>query len=369
MNVGICFFQNSSRPQIFSFHGFILGGYANAKTDTDQFILSATSSTFITVTPFSGEPYFPSAPLRVDAMDYESNGRTFVLGTRTSSVTPYSVNGSTVWRTGISHPFNMISGFCAGQVTAGLINGFLAFGSSGGIDSTDLIRYADSSSMSSGWNTVTHPTMTAVIGLATNGAGGWVATGTNGTGTSSSILWSTNGGQIFNDISGGPTFTSGGYAVAYGKWHNGVSNSPAWVVGGLDPTAPLKFTFTADGSSGWTAEPALIINIVAIATNGAARWVVVGQNSQDVYYSGDYGASWALANLNVGTDLYYGISVAYGVLNGTPTWILTGASAGTTKTRYSTTNGSSWSDPTFVAPATEFAGTGSFGGTIVKYIT
>lgn len=371
MNIGIAFFHGRIQTAISTFTGFILGGYSGGKTDTDQTILSVTSGHNVTVSPFSGEPYFPASVGRVDALDYEKNNKVFVLGSRNSSVTPYSSNGGTIWSTSISHPFTSIVGISHGLVSPSLLDGFFAYGTNNSTDSTDLIRFALSTSMHFGWNSVSHPTMTAIIGMATNGSGVWLAVGTVGTGTNSNVLYSTNA-ATFHDIPvSPPTFSSGAYAVAYGQWHNGVSHSPAWVVAGLNGgVSALKYTFTADGSSGWTAEGSLTIDIVALATDGDAKWVVVGQNSQDVYYSGDYGASWALATLNVGTDTYNGISVAYGLIGVTPTWILTGQNASSAvKTRYSTTNGSSWNDLTFVAPAEEFTDGTIYGGLMVKYIS
>lgn len=359
----MAFYRMPLRLELGTFSGFMLGGYAEGKTDTGQYTVSIPTGT-TAVVRFGGEPYF-TTPTVVTGIAYDKINNIWVLSSASNTKTPISTDGGLTW-TETTFPTNCYYvGF--GSVV-GTVPGFIGCGTGGGAG-TNYIAYTLSSSPLSGWTTSVHPSM-GYVGHVQFDSGTWVAIGNKAVGTNSDILYSTDGGGTFNDIAvSPPTFLSGGRFVIKGMWDNGGGAASAWVACGFDPS-PIRYTYATDGDSGWASYGGSLAgkDLVCLATDGGSNWVAVTTTSKGIYYSNNYGSTWSLATLNAvsGGSTYNGTWVAYG---SSGIWIMVGSSNGTTKTLYSTNNGVNWNAVSFTAPAEEFRGSpAALGGQMVLYV-
>lgn len=172
-------------------------------------------------------------------------------------------------------------------------------------------------------------------GLATDGAGTWVASGFDATTVAQAVVWRS---ITDADTWTGPVTLSGGTSAA------GVANSGAtWVAVGTgnSPQDALAWRST-DGGVSWSpaATTPLPDGVLArsVATDGSV-WVAVGDDSNigRAWRSTD-GSTWVLADTNPLPEGGSVFDVAY--RNGT--WIAVGSSATGEPKAWRSTNGNTW---------------------------
>lgn len=374
MNIPVAFYRIMATPPapLGPFSGFVVGGNASQKTNTNQSIITAALNP-LTVPKFSvyfgGQPYF-TTPQQVSGIAYDLVNSIWVICSASTTKTPYSLNGST-WLNTIDAPSSGPN-----NVTYGLVGG--GGGLSGFVLTCNTsISYLRSSLIASGWQTATVPDIQLLF-MTHYSVGVWVAAGLRNGSTVADIYYSSDGSQTYQEVAGNASFTSGARCVTSGIWHNSGVPGFAWVVGGADSTNNIRYSPNLAASGGWIEDTGPgISQINAIATDGGAHWVVCGPQvitpaSNNVWYSNDYGATWSEADLAGYTpptgSLFQASSVTFGSLNGTPTWIMTGGANTDVKTMYSIDNGATWHAPSFDATTTDLKGDFGSGGNVALYV-
>jgi photosystem II stability/assembly factor-like uncharacterized protein len=187
------------------------------------------------------------------------------------------------------------------------------------------------------WITSTTPSFGAdlILGVASDGAGNWVAVGDNG-----KIAYSTDNGDNWTQASV-PSF--GGSRVDYVD----TDRSGNWVAVG----ASGKIAYSTDNGDNWTQATTPSFgadNVRGVSSDRLGVWVAVGDNGK-IAYSTDNGDNWTQAT----TPSYAGTQVIGVTNDGAGNWVSTGASG---KIAYSTDNGDNWTQasvPSFGADSVQ----------------
>ena len=176
-----------------------------------------------------------------------------------------------------------------------------------------------------------------------SGINQWIAVGLGGVGGTTSVVYSTDGSNWNDIITGDFTGPQGGKGAVYSS----VSN--LWIVAGSGSTASNTLLYSHDGSnfydivSGGFNDSLGTYDAHGVAYNGLNLWIAVGKGSNSVtsiQYTGD-GSNWSDATSG-GFDDGLGSYIGYGVTYGNGLWTATGLGTdGLTSIQWST-DGSNW---------------------------
>lgn len=176
-----------------------------------------------------------------------------------------------------------------------------------------------------------------------SGINQWIAVGLGGVGGTTSVVYSTDGSNWNDIITGDFTGPQGGKGAVYSS----VSN--LWIVAGSGSTASNTLLYSHDGSnfydivSGGFNDSLGTYEAHGVAYNGLNLWIAVGKGSNSVtsiQYTGD-GSNWSDATSG-GFDDGLGSYIGYGVTYGNGLWTATGLGTdGLTSIQWST-DGSNW---------------------------
>jgi hypothetical protein len=279
------------------------------KTAVSEWVTVSVGSPFFSISPDAEHWLTTSTPLGTNniwCVATDGNGHFVAGGSGGSNVTApnmvaYSTNFGTWWTAA-----GTVAGFLTMYDIAYGGGRWVAAGNPSGGSTTSIV-YSDDGGVT--WTGVSQTLFRAPAagsgqgnGIAYDGVGRWVAVGAAGPNT---VAYS-NDGATWTGL-GTTVLPNGGQCAGYDKV------SARWIVGGNQPT---PMAYSDDGGVTWTSVSFPLINCHGIAHDGIGLWVATSSSTGTIAYSAD-GITWTTVVVSAG-------GTAGVATNGSGRWVAVG---------------------------------------------